>query len=291
MNILGDAALAQVRELIRQEQGRVRGNRADHEPKLTKGPEMFVAYSSTGISAATQSLGVITPSSAICDLFEKDYATGELLPLYITGTTPNQREVFNFSTSAISAGYFPVWRDKRGTWWTMVAGEGEEQPGFQWQVTLAADEHIEMTNQNHWYNLPVPTLEQWNARTSFNASSAGEGWTTEPTPTPRWRCNVAGLWFVRVMANVGVREISKVQRLTIRHSVTGYTDPHSFTRHSPIWNGITLGYGEVLELSGLYRLTDGVFSSQVLWNTDDGVLTDYKSVIIRAAWLFHRVST
>ena len=130
MNILGDAALAQIRELIRQEQGRVRGNRADHEPKLTKGPEMFMAYSSTGIDAATEDEGTITAAYADCDLYERDPDTDELKPLYVSGTTPNQRKVYNASTTSISVGLFPIWRDKRGTWWAKVSGTHDKRFGF-----------------------------------------------------------------------------------------------------------------------------------------------------------------
>jgi hypothetical protein len=120
-NVLSDEALAQVRDVVRQEAGRLRGDMPLPRPPIAPGPECFLAYSETGIDAATEESEVITAAYELCDLFRRNPDTDVIEPLYI-GAEPNTRRVFNANTSAVPGGYFPVWRDKGGTWWAQATG-------------------------------------------------------------------------------------------------------------------------------------------------------------------------
>ena len=128
INALSDRAIEQVRQLVREESGRLRGAQILPRPPLGQGPECFMAYTATGISAATESSGITTAGSGLCDLFERNKTTDVLTGLYVTSSYKNQRMVYNASTSAIDAGYFPVWRDKAGTWWAHPVGGDSVTP-------------------------------------------------------------------------------------------------------------------------------------------------------------------
>jgi hypothetical protein len=113
-NLLSDAALHQVRELIRQESGRARGERTWEVPPLHKGSECFLAYNKDGIDPIKAG----KPSVAECDLYERDL-NNNLVPLMMDATNPNVRDVYNASKFSVIPGFFPIWKDKLGTWWAV----------------------------------------------------------------------------------------------------------------------------------------------------------------------------
>jgi hypothetical protein len=122
VNALSDRAIEQIRQLVREESGRLRGAQILPRPPLGQGPECFMAYTASGIDAATEGSGLTIAGSGLCDLYERNKTTNVLQGLFVTSSDKNQRTVYNASTTAIAAGFFPVWRDKAGTWWAQVTG-------------------------------------------------------------------------------------------------------------------------------------------------------------------------
>jgi hypothetical protein len=120
-NLLSNEALAQVREVVRQITGDVRGTRPTNMPPIAPGPECFLGYFAGGCTAMAGS----TPGYGTADLYRLG-PTGDVEALLLSdGATANTRTVYNASGTAVaSAAYSPVWRDKLGTWWVAPSGGG-----------------------------------------------------------------------------------------------------------------------------------------------------------------------
>lgn len=124
-NLLSDAALEQVRQVVRQVTGDTRGNRAPRQQPMPPGPECFFALTPEGgIAAVTGSY----PGSAVCPLYKLDRVSGALSAITNASSDAIERTVYNPSSTAVGGDEFvPIHRTKLGAWTTHATGSGTTQ--------------------------------------------------------------------------------------------------------------------------------------------------------------------
>jgi hypothetical protein len=183
-NLLSNEALAQVREVVRQITGDVRGTRATNMPPIAPGPECFLGYFAGGCTAMAGS----TPGYGTADLYRMG-PTGDVEALLLSdGATANTRTVYNASGTAVgAAAYSPVWRDKLGTWWVAPWGGGSSSMNGFYVYTI--------------FNAPRPTQPSATPRSIYSSAddwftvgTAGFEYeeTAEATPRRWFVCTAAG---------------------------------------------------------------------------------------------------
>jgi len=87
------------------------------------------------------------------------------------GTTSNERTVYNASASAVGAGYFPVWRDKLGTWWATASGSTASMNRFRFSAR----------NQN------ADDVTTIDSSDGVDGSLTYALWPTENSGTAEWK--------------------------------------------------------------------------------------------------------
>jgi hypothetical protein len=136
-------------------------------PPIAPGPECFLAYSETGIAAATDESDVITAAYELCDLFRRNPDSDIIEPLYV-GTEANTRRVFNANTAAVPGGYFPVWRDKCGTWWAQATGSSipRQRLRLNW-VNSDLTTPTTVNSEDTIYIRPIAIAGSWDGSSPF----------------------------------------------------------------------------------------------------------------------------
>ena len=117
-NVLSDEALAQVRDVVRQVMGGLRGSQPLPRPPIAQGPEVFIFKAEDPIPARSST----TPGKlASVPLYSIDRDGPTLEQLFLNdGTTANTRDVYNVTETEIAEGDYAItWRDKLGTWLTV----------------------------------------------------------------------------------------------------------------------------------------------------------------------------
>ena len=114
-NVLSDEALAQVRDVVRQVMGQLRGSQPLPRPPIAQGPEVFIVKSESAIPARDEDEPGLL---ADVPLYRIDREGPTIEPLYMQdGSTANVRDVYNLANSEIPADvYLMALRTKLGTW-------------------------------------------------------------------------------------------------------------------------------------------------------------------------------
>jgi len=184
-NLLSDEALEQVRQVVRQVNGEVRGTRGIDRPPIGQGPECFFALTpSGGIPAIDGS----APGTAECELYEAVASvaggTVEMAAILDNGGNAVVRDIYNASGTAIAEDiYTPVHRTKPGAWTThgssspliYFAGVGVDNPRPTYSSSPSA---ITMYSHSQKTNCP----DSW-------AVSLSDSW---------WVCSDPGYWHVSI---------------------------------------------------------------------------------------------
>jgi hypothetical protein len=122
-NALSDEALVQVRDMVRQEAGRLRGDMLLPRAPIAAGPEVFIVKAESAIPARSST----TPGKlADVPLYYIDRTGPTIEALLLNdGETPNSRDVYNVTLIPILAGDYAIFfRDKLGSWLAMPIGSG-----------------------------------------------------------------------------------------------------------------------------------------------------------------------
>jgi hypothetical protein len=122
-NVLSDEALAQIRDVVRQVMGSLRGSQPLPRAPIAPGPEVFIGLAASEIPARSS-----TTPGLLADVplyrIDRDGPTLEAL-LLNDGSTPNDRDVYNITLIPILAGDYAIFfRDKLGSWLAVPIGSG-----------------------------------------------------------------------------------------------------------------------------------------------------------------------
>jgi len=113
-NVLSDEALAQVRDVVRQVLGSLRGAQPLPRPPIAQGPEVFIAKPSTAIPARS---GTTPGELESVPLYKIDRETPVIEALLLQdGYTANDRTLYSLALSEIDPEFLITLRTKLGTW-------------------------------------------------------------------------------------------------------------------------------------------------------------------------------
>lgn len=175
-NVLSDEALAQVRDVVRQVMGQLRGSQPLPRPPIAQGPEIFIVKAESAIPARDEDEPGLL---ADVPLYRIDRNGPTLEQLFLNdGTTANARDVYNVTETEIAEGdYAIVWRDKLGSWLTVPIASNiqirrgclaEAHPGCGVVFGLKLGTHNPATDEwdyeatasakgiDHWYSVAGP---------------------------------------------------------------------------------------------------------------------------------------
>lgn len=128
---LSESDLAVIKEFVRKESTTRQNPKIRHIPEVSQTTtEVYIAYSSTGISALNSMMGsggsgtIWSPNSAECDVYSIDLDTGRLTKQFDISKT-----VYNLSVNPVPAGWLVISRDKYGNWVCGLGALSGNTPG------------------------------------------------------------------------------------------------------------------------------------------------------------------